>query len=119
MANQNQVTGRVYVSVNGKRLKSKEGAKLSFGGVERESVTGDVGVIGYSEKTKAPEIECTIAHMGDTSLQELNDFVDGSVQFQTDTGKTYQLRNAWCAGGLELDKGEVKLKFGGMSCEEV
>lgn len=114
----NQVTGRVFVAVNGKRLRSKEGAKLKFGGVEREAVMGDTGVLGYSEKTSAPEVECTIAHMADTSLKELTDFADGSVQFETDTGKVFQLSGAWCAGGLELDKGEVKVKFQGMNCEE-
>lgn len=114
----NQVTGRCYVSLNGKRLASKEGAKLGFGAVERTAVTGDIGVLGYQEKTAVPYIECVIAHKGDTSLKELADVTDASIAFETDTGKTYMLRNAWTAKQVELDKGEVSLRFEGMSCEE-
>ncbi|KIO49595.1 phage tail tube protein [Nitrosospira sp. NpAV] len=114
----NQVTGRVFVSVNGKRLASKEGAKLGFGGIEREAVLGDSGVLGYSEKTAVPYVECTIAHKGDTSLKELQDTTDASVTFEADTGKVYMLRNAWSAKAIELDKGEVALRFEGISAEE-
>lgn len=114
----NQVTGRVFVSLNGARLASKEGAKLGFGGVDREAVHGDGGVLGYSEKTAVPFIECTIAHKGDTSLKDLSAITDASITFESDTGKVYILRNAWSAKSIELDKGEVALRFEGMSCEE-
>jgi len=114
----NQVTGRVFVTVQGERLRSKEGATLKFGGVEREDVLGDGGVLGYSEKTSAPEIDCTLAHNAAFSAKSFQDITDERVIFETDTGKTYVLANAWCKGALELSKGEVGLRFGGLSCEE-
>lgn len=115
----NQVTGRVFVSVNGVRLRSKEGAKLNFGGVEREAVIGDDSVHGFMEKSVAPSIECTISHLADTSLKRLADIKDASVMFETDTGKVFNLRNAWSAKALELSKGEVSMTFQGVGCEEV
>lgn len=118
MANANQVTGRVFVAVNGNRLTSKPGAKLTFGGVEREGVAGDSGVHGYMEKTSIPAIDCTISHKGDTSLTDLRNITDASLTFQTDTGHTFLVRNAWCANALELTNGEVTLKFEGVTCEE-
>lgn len=114
----NQVTGKVHISVNGKRLASKEGGKLGFGTVEREAVLGDSGVLGYSEKPTTPYIECTIAHKGDTSLKEFQDITDASITFESDTGKVYMLRNAWNAKAIEMDRGEVALRFEGMSAEE-
>lgn len=114
-----QLTGRAYVTVAGKRMASKEGAKLGFGNPERTAELGDSGVLGYKEKPTVPFVECSIAHSADTSLQELADMVDVVVSFDTDTKKSYVLRNAWCAKALELDKGEVALRFEGMSCEEV
>lgn len=114
----NQITGRVFISINGKRLASKEGGKLGFGTVEREAVLGDSGVLGYSEKSTAPYVECTIAHKSDTSLKELQDTTDASITFEADTGKVYMLRNAWNAKAIEMDKGEVALRFEGMSAEE-
>jgi len=114
----NQITGRAYITVKGERLRSKEGASLKFGGVEREDVLGDAGVLGYSEKITAPEVECTIAHNAAFSLKTFMEITDETVIFETDTGKTYSLRNAWCKGALELSKGEVKVRFGAISCEE-
>ncbi len=112
-------TGRAFVTVAGKRLASKEGAKLGFGNMERTADMGDAGVLGYKEKPSVPYVECTISHNADTSLQELADIVDATVSFDTDTKRSYVLRNAWCAKVLEMDKGEVVLRFEAMSCEEV
>lgn len=117
MGNPNQVTGRVFITVDGSRLASKEGAKLDLGGVSRTGVAGDSGVHGYTEKTEIPFIECTISHKGDTDLEALAAFNNESVTFQTDTGQTYLLRGAWLAKPPELSKGEVQLRFEGMSCE--
>ncbi|MBS1247424.1 MAG: hypothetical protein H6R48_213 [Proteobacteria bacterium] len=113
------LTGRAFITVAGRRLASKEGAKLGFGNIERTAEMGDAGVLGYKEKPGVPYIECTIAHGADTSLQEFADMTDVMVSFDTDTRRSYVLRNAWNAKALEMDKGEVALRFEGMSCEEV
>lgn len=112
-------TGRAFITVGGKRLASKEGAKLGFGNLERTAELGDAGVLGYTEKPTVPFVECTIKHDEDTSLQEFADMVDVTVSFDTDTRRSYVLRNAWCAKALEMDKGDVALRFEGISCEEV
>lgn len=114
-----QLTGRAFITVAGKRLASKEGAKMGFGNLERTAELGDAGVLGYKEKPTVPYIECTLSHSADTSLQEFADMVDVTVSFDTDTKRSYVLRNAWNAKALEMDKGEVSLRFEAMSCEEV
>lgn len=115
----NQVTGRVWIRVDGKTLRSKDGAKLKFGGLKREAQTGN-DVHGFTESMEAPEVECTLSHMADTSLQELKNITDATLQFETDTGKTLIVRHAWCTGELELTggKGELSVKFNGLTCEE-
>lgn len=113
-----QVTGRVYVNINGARIRSKEKAKLDMGGVERTAETSDAGVDGYSEKTAVPRIECKINHTADVSLQGFIDFKDGTVTFETDTGKVFTLSNAWCAKPPSITGGEVDLVFEGTECLE-
>lgn len=113
------VTGRVFITVAGKRLASKEGAKLMLGGVERETVLADTGVVGYQEKTVAPGVECTIAHTSDVSLKEIQDMTDVNISFDTDSGKSFALAHCWNAKMIELEKGEVKLTFGALTCTEV
>lgn len=114
-----QLTGRAFITVGGKRLASKESAKLGFGNLERTGELGDSGVLGYKEKPSIPFVECTIAHAADTSLQEFADMTDVTLTFDTDTRRSFVLRNAWNAKALEMDKGDVSLRFEAMSCEEV
>lgn len=115
-----QVTGRVYIKVNGKLLRSKDGAKLSnIGAVERTPVIGHE-VYGYVEKTVAPSIECTLADTADLKLKEIHAIVNATCTFETDTGKIYILREAWTESALSLTggEGEVECKFTGVACEE-
>lgn len=120
MANPNKLTGRVEITVVGLgKLKSREGAKLNTGGVERETVTGDAGVHGFTEKTVAPSVECEISHDGKTSLTSLNAIDDATLVFETDTGCQYVLRHAWLTKPCELGRGAVALKFDAMTCEEL
>lgn len=114
----NQVTGRVFVTVGGRRLTSMEGAKLNMGGVKRDTVLADTGVAGYRESTVAPEVECKMAHYAETNLQEIADTVDETVMFETDTGKVYTISEAWLMEPPTLEKGEVALKFAGKTCVE-
>jgi len=114
-----QVTGRVTITAAGKRYNTREGAKLRYSNKSRQGEVSDQGVVGFSEKTEIPEIECVIIHTGATSLKEIEDIVDATCVFDTDTGKSFVLSDAWNAGGLELSKGEISTKFQGISCEEV
>jgi hypothetical protein len=113
------LTGRAFIFAGGVRLASKEGAKLDIGAMERTGEIGDAGVLGYKEKPTVPYVECTVAHDAGTQLQTFADMVDVGVFFDTDTGRSYVLRNAWRAGKIEMTNGDVSLRFEGMSCEEV
>ena len=116
-----QITGRCWLSVNGALLRSKEGAKLTgFGGVERTPVVG-AQVWGYSEKAVAPKIEATISHTADLRLGSLSNIEDATITFETDTGRTFIMRHAWCesAPSLTDNGGDVPLVFGAVSVEEM
>jgi hypothetical protein len=112
------MTGRAFITIAGRRLASKEGAKIDLGAMERTAEIGDAGVLGYKEKPTVPYVECTIAHDADTNLQEYADMVDVNVMFDTDTGRSFTLNNAWRAGKIEMNNGEVSLRFEGMGCQE-
>jgi hypothetical protein len=114
-----QLTGRVAINVKGQRLASKEGATLKFSGFSREGVTGDAGVLGFVEKTEVPEIKCSITHDAKTRLADFEAITDEAISFDCDTGTSYILRNAFCAGAISLSKGEVELTFQGLSVDEV
>lgn len=109
-----QVTGIVYVKVNGALLRSKEGAKLNLGGKERSPVVGH-SVYGFTEKVVPATVECTLAHTADTDLVALGALTGATVQFETDTGVTFVVANAFTTKTLELKggDGEVTLEMNG------
>ena len=113
-----QVTGRVFISLSGQRIRSKEGASLETGGIDREAAISDAGVDGYTEKVTAPKVDCKINHTDATSLTDIQAFADETLTFETDTGRIYTLRNAWCSKPPKLEKGEVTLEFMGVECIE-
>lgn len=112
-----QVTGRVFLSLNGERIRSKEGAKLETGGLEREAAVSDSGVDGYMEKQTAPKVTAKINHTSKTSLTDIHAF-KGTLTFETDSGRVYTLIEAWSAKPPTLEKGEVDLEFGAVECLE-
>lgn len=111
------VTGRVFISLAGQRIRSKEGASLDIGGEEKEPVISDSGVDGASSKITAPKVDCKISHTEKTKLKELHAFT-GTLTFETDTGRVYTLVDAWCAKPPKLEKGEVSLEFSAVECLE-
>lgn len=115
-----KVTGICYIRVNGKLLRSKEGAKLNdLGGKTREAVVGH-SVYGYTETVVAPSVEATLADTADLKLKEIHDTTDATITFETDTGKQYVLSHAWCENAISLTAGgDVEVKFSATKCEEI
>lgn len=113
-----QIAGRVFITINTQRLRSKEGASLEPGGIEREAVVSDSGVDGFTEKFVAPKVDCKVSLTADIKLAALQAFKNGTLIFETDTGRVYTLSGAWCAKPPKLEKGEVTLEFGAVECLE-
>ena len=110
-----QFTGTAYISVNGKMLRSKPGASLKVGGMERQEVVANGKIVGYTEKPVPSELDCTVAHTGDTDLLEMSAYKDATVTFETDSGQTYTIANAWTSEPCDLksDSGDTSLKMKG------
>ncbi|WED23521.1 phage tail tube protein [Vibrio sp. JC009] len=98
------------------RLPTKEGATINFGNAKREAVMGDEGVLGHGEVFEAaPSIKVTIAHAKSTDEDALRDFSGENLTYQTNSGKTYTLMNAWTADPIELTvkDGQIEVLFNG------
>jgi hypothetical protein len=116
-----QTLGRATIKYDGKALRTEKGAKINTGGVSRKVIEGDQ-VHGYAEETKAPFVECEVNLAKGDSLVDLNKITAATVTFEADTGQTWVLKDAWLEEPVEAtagDGGKIKLKFVGMSCEEM
>ncbi|BCB26477.1 hypothetical protein SKTS_13630 [Sulfurimicrobium lacus] len=114
-----QVFGRAFITVAGKRYNTKAGASLKFGGIDRKPVIGDGGVAGFQETIEAPEVDCTIIATGEVSLAEIQKLTDFTLSFDTDTGRSYVIANAFNGPVPELSNDGIKAKFYGIEGKEV
>lgn len=104
--------GRATVSYNGKRLRSKPGATLNLGGTSRAPEPLDDGTVGFAESTAAPELSCTVPLTADLSVQELRDLSGANVVFESDTGVSWVIRDAFTVDTVSVGA-DVTLKFSG------
>lgn len=115
-----QVTGRVFIKINGVTMPSKDGAKLTYtgpGAITRDMVVSDRAVEGYKEKVEAPMVEATFIHSPSLDMQALSNFKDGTLTFQTDTNITFIMQGATTLDAITLGGGEVSAKFGATNCQ--
>lgn len=110
--------GRATITYNGKRLRSKEGATLNLGGTSRTAEPLDTGEVGYYETTVAPELSCTVPLTADLAVQELRDMTDANVVFESDTGKSWVIREAFTLNTVSVGR-DVTLTFSGQPAEEL
>lgn len=114
------LTGRAFIDVPGfGRLSTNPGASLNIGGVNRGEVVSDQQVEGYRETLVAPEISFTINHKQGFSLKQLGELKNVNVTFQTDSGTTWVLREAWVMDPPSMSGGEVQVTMKGKSADEV
>ena len=108
-----QQTGRVTIKLDGEPFRSKPGAEMQLGGIERSFDADDQGSSYYQEKSIPGQFKFTLVHMGDSDLAKLNRWKNGTAQYETDTGIVYTMTNAATAKVGDLKNGEVEVTIGG------
>lgn len=114
--------GKAFIKMDGNALESLPGASFEMGGVNRNTVIGGNKVLGYSEEPVPAKVECQISLAKGIKLEEFRQATDVVVTFATDTGQTYQLKNAWLAEPPKSTQGEggpVDLIFNAEKAEEL
>lgn len=115
-----RVAGLLYCSINGVTLPAKGNFTVGMGTPKRTEVIGSDGIHGYKEEAQAPFIEGTITNRAGLNVKQLLTAEDATITLQLPGGKTYVLREAWQAGdgNINMDEGEISVKFVGMSMDE-
>lgn len=102
-----QISGKVYITVNGKLLPLVGTAKLQLGGDKRSPVVGN-DVHGWSAEVVPARAECTFVENGSVEAEDIKDATDVTVTVEDDTGRARTIANAVCEGDISVnEKGEV------------
>ena len=114
-----QLTGIAFIKIDGELVQSKPGAKIKLGGFKRTPQVGHK-VYGFTEAVDPAEVELTLVHSAATPTEDFRNKTAAVIIFETDTGITYQVNNAFIMETPELTdgEGELTLKFAGDPAED-
>lgn len=121
MANPNKVVGQATITVDGERYPTDGQSTLDIGGVTRNSVIGDFDAGSFNETPKPSQLDCSILVKPGRSLAQIAAIDNATINFKTDTGQTYVIRNAYCSETptLTTNDGKAKFVFMGPAAEEL
>ena len=88
------IHGRAYITANGVRYNTLNGASLKLSGTAGTPVVGDSGFAGMQEAFEAGEVTCTIIAADNVSSETLMALKDTAVTFDSDNGKSWISSNA-------------------------
>lgn len=116
-----RVAGIAYLRVDGTQYPLRGNFTVSPSAVERKGIAGQDYVHGYQEMPRVPFIEGDVTLVPGLLLEDVEAVTDATVQADLANGSSYILRGAWCVSAFEAQTGEgqVKVRFEGLSCEEV
>lgn len=115
----NKLTGIVRIRVNNELLRSKPGAEIDIGGPARTTHAGSA-VHGFTEELKPSKVTCTVVHDALTDLLKMRAWSNVTLEFECDTGVTYQIVGAWMLNTPTLKSGDgVALEFEGPPADQI
>ena len=111
-----------YIKIDGELLASLPGATIDLGGKTRAPTVGASSILGFSETIAPAMIECDIAIKPGFSLTRLAKITDATITYESATGQTWIVRQAFCTETVKVSggaDGKATLRFAGQPAEEV
>lgn len=117
-----KIHGQATIRIDGTVIESDDDATLKPGGIKNNPRM--IGQKFHHNQTTIPAmVTCKVGVSADVSLRKLQELTGVEITFESDTGKTWIVRNAVQTAELELTGGEqggtVQLEFYGEPAEEM
>lgn len=115
------IAGTAYIRVDGTQYDLRGNCTVNIAAFTREGVAGLDRVHGYTQKPTIPYFEMELSDSPNLSLETIHGITGATITLELINGKTYVLRQAWCANNpeLKIDDGMFQVRFEGMSGEEI
>jgi len=114
-----QITGKVDIRIDGKKIPTENQATLNVGGYKRDGeMHGEVNY--FTKKNEIPMLKFTVLQTKDFDAIELSDIEGVTVLFEADTGQKYSMREAYTAEPVEFGgDGKAPMQMSGQRPEKV
>ncbi|TMV78778.1 phage tail protein [Thioclava sp. BHET1] len=116
----NRRAGLAFLSIDGVAYDVVSGASYNCNAVQRESLTGQSGVHGYSEMPTTGSIGATIRDAGVLTVAALNQMTNVTVILKLANGKLVYGEGMWSTevGDVDTQEGTIAVKFEGANVLE-
>lgn len=116
-----RIAGIAFLKVDGAIYPLRGNFMVSPSSVERAGISGQDFVHGYSEMPRLPWISGDVSLDPALSMDDVELVTNATVTAELANGRTYVLREAWCTSALELNtrEGQTRVRFEGVSCDEI
>jgi hypothetical protein len=116
-----RIAGIAYLKVDASLYPLRGNFTVSPSSLERAGIAGQDFVHGFSEMPRVMFIEGDVSLVPELSMTAVEAVVNSTVTAELANGKTYVLREAWCRSALELNtrEGQTRIRFEGISCDEI
>jgi hypothetical protein len=116
----NRLAGIAYLSVNGQSYMLAGDLAYSPSKVSRETLIGQDGIHGYSEKPHAGSISGSFRDGGGLTVADFNAMTNVTVTAELANGKTIIGSSMWTTDAQEVktQEGTFEVKWEGLSVEE-
>jgi Phage tail tube protein len=110
-----RIAGIAFIKIDGSYIPLRGRFTVSPSTVERVA-----GVHSYQELPRIPTIDGDVSSVDGLEDLEAYSLLDGvNVVVELCNGKVYVLRDACISAGLEHREGHIRMRFEGITCEEV
>lgn len=116
-----RIAGTAFLKVDGSIYPLRGNFTVSPSALERAGISGQDFVHGFSEMPRVPFIEGDVSLVPELSMDVVESIINSTVTAELANGKVYVLREAWCRSALELNtrEGQTRIRFEGVSCDEI
>jgi hypothetical protein len=116
-----RIAGIAFLKVDGQLYPLRGNFTVSPSALERAGIAGQDYVHGYSELPRVPYIEGDVSLDPALSMVDVEAITQSTITAELANNKTYVLREAWCRSALELNtrEGQTRIRFEGVSCDEI
>jgi hypothetical protein len=116
-----RIAGVAFLKVDGAMYPLKGNFTVSPSALERAGISGQDYVHGFSEMPRVPFIEGDVSLIPALSMTAVEGIVNSTITAELANGRNYVLQQAWCKSALELNtrEGQTRIRFEGVSCNEI
>ena len=116
-----RIAGVAFLKVDGNQFPLRGSFTITPSVIERAGIAGQDYIHGYSELPKVPSIEGDVSTTVGLSIEDFDTMTNVTVTAELANDSVYVLREGWCVSALAINArdGMVRVKFEGVSCDEI